>query len=64
MNTIQTCAEGFVSHISTFAGDARPHEANLEFGLAFTAEAGIVVTKVAGDANFKVGLTWKEAGGE
>ena len=64
MNTIQTCAEGFVSHVSTFTRGARPHEASLEFGLVFTVETGIVVTKVAGDANFKVGLTWKEAGSE
>jgi hypothetical protein len=60
MSTIQTCAEGFVSQLSSFSQQNRPQEISLEFGLAFKAEAGIVVTKTSGEGNFQVSLTWKE----
>jgi len=62
ISTIQTCAEGFVSRIAAFSKDNRPQEVSLEFGLGFEAEVGVVVTKMSGDANFKVSLTWKEDG--
>jgi hypothetical protein len=60
MNTVRTCATGFVSHISGFSEELMPQEVSLEFGLAFKAEVGVVVTKTSGEANFTVSLTWKE----
>jgi hypothetical protein len=60
MSTIRTCAEGFVTHVSAFSEDVLPQEVSLEFGLAFKAEFGVVVTKASGKANFVVSLTWKE----
>jgi hypothetical protein len=36
-----------------------PHEINLEFGLTFSAKAGVVFTSVGSDASFKVSITWK-----
>jgi hypothetical protein len=61
MSTIQTCAEGFVSHISVFPSHMRPQEVALEFGVTFKSEVGAIVAKTSGDANLKVTLTWKEA---
>ena len=61
MSTVRTCAEGFVAHVSAFGQDMRPQEISLEFGLAFKAEVGVVVTKASGEANFVVSLTWKES---
>jgi hypothetical protein len=38
-----------------------PGEVQLEFGIELGGETGIpTVTKVAGKANFKITLTWKE----
>jgi hypothetical protein len=40
-------------------GNVKPDELALEFGLAIGGEAGIpVVTKVTGEATFKVSATW------
>lgn len=61
MDTVQICAESFVSQVSGLAQQIRPQEIGLEFGLAFKAEVGVVVTKASGEGNFKVSLTWKEA---
>ena len=36
-----------------------PDEINLEFGLTFSAKAGVVFTSVGSDASFKVSITWK-----
>jgi hypothetical protein len=42
--------------------DRKPTELTLEFGLAIGGEAGFpVVTKVAGEATFKVSATWTAA---
>jgi hypothetical protein len=41
-------------------GEARPHEITVEFGLKLTAEAGAVITRTAGECNFKVTLHWEQ----
>ena len=61
MNTIRVCATGFVESVSDFSSKATPQEISLEFGLAFKAEAGIVITKTSGEATLKVELTWKKS---
>ncbi|MER7676961.1 CU044_2847 family protein [Streptomyces sp. NPDC096934] len=54
---IRPVAESFVDG---FVGmDHSPDEIGLEFGLSLTAQADIVVSATAAEANFKVTLTWK-----
>ena len=35
-----------------------PDEAAVEFGLTLKAESGFIITKMSGDANFKINLKW------
>ncbi|MFC6136450.1 CU044_2847 family protein [Streptomyces spororaveus] len=35
-----------------------PDELNLEFGLSISAEADVVISSTAAEANFKISLTW------
>ncbi|MCX4632242.1 CU044_2847 family protein [Streptomyces sp. NBC_01443] len=35
-----------------------PDELNLEFGLSLSAEADVVISSTAAQANFKISLTW------
>lgn len=35
-----------------------PHELSIEFGVRLSAEAGVVVAKAGGEANFTVRLSW------
>jgi hypothetical protein len=35
-----------------------PHELSIEFGVRLSAEAGVVVAKAGGEANFTVRLCW------
>jgi hypothetical protein len=37
---------------------ARPSEVTVEFGLKLSAEAGAVITRSAGECNFRVVLKW------
>ena len=60
MGTIRTCTEGFIEYITNFPEHISPQEVSMEFGVAFGAEVGAVVTKTSGQANFKVTLKWKE----
>lgn len=38
-----------------------PDEINMEFGLKFSAQAGVVFTSVNSDVTFKVSVKWKNA---
>ncbi|MGW4896442.1 CU044_2847 family protein [Kitasatospora sp. NPDC004240] len=38
-----------------------PDEIGIEFGLSLSAEADVVITSTAAQANFKVSLTWHRA---
>ena len=59
--TIHTVAYGFREHIDRLEKHVRPDEVSVEFGLAFKADAGVVVAKAGAEASFKVGLTWKSS---
>jgi|tagenome__1003787_1003787.scaffolds.fasta_scaffold20636313_2 hypothetical protein len=39
----------------------RPDEIGVEFGLKMTIDAGLVVARTSGEANFKVTLRWNRA---
>jgi hypothetical protein len=60
MVTIRTCAYGFIEYVADFPEHFSPQEVSMEFGVAFGAEVGAVVTKTSGQANFKVTLKWTE----
>jgi hypothetical protein len=42
------------------AVDGGPREVVVEFGLSVRAEAGLVVARAAGEANFSVRVTWQK----
>lgn len=47
------------SFVDGFRGMAQaPDELNLEFGLSVSAEADVVISSTAAEANFKISLTW------
>jgi hypothetical protein len=39
-----------------------PEEISLEFGLKLTAEAGAIIAKAGGEANFTISVTWRKHG--
>lgn len=50
------------SFVDGFRGMARaPDELNLEFGLSISADADVVISSTAAEANFKISLTWTRA---
>lgn len=38
-----------------------PDEIGVEFGMKLNAEAGVIIARTSGEANFKISLTWKRA---
>ncbi|MFJ6382498.1 CU044_2847 family protein [Kitasatospora sp. NPDC092039] len=53
---IRPVAQGFVDG---FRGMVHaPDELSLEFGLSLSAEADVIISSTAAQANFKVSLTW------
>ncbi|QKW17849.1 hypothetical protein HUT16_01120 [Kitasatospora sp. NA04385] len=58
---VRPVAEEFVAGLGSMA--RRPDEVSLEFGLTMSAEADLVVSSAAAEANFKVSLTWRPAQG-
>ncbi len=49
------------SLVSKLRGTAEPSEITLEFNLKVSADAGVIVARTGGEANFRVLLTWKAA---
>jgi hypothetical protein len=39
----------------------RPSEVEVEFGVKLSAEAGVVIARTAGDANFRLVVKWAKA---
>jgi hypothetical protein len=67
---VNRATEDFQSALSGALGGAQalleklqsisaPDQVLVEFGLKVTAEAGVVISKLGSEVNFKVGLTWK-----
>ncbi len=59
MELVQGVSQDFVNTLSSIGGDAKPNEAEVEFGIKLDAEAGAFVAKVGGGAHFIVTLKWK-----
>ncbi|WP_327361262.1 CU044_2847 family protein [Streptomyces sp. NBC_01296] len=56
VNGIRPVAQSFVDG---FRGMVHgPDELNLEFGLSLSAEADVIISSTAAQANFKISLTW------
>ncbi len=47
--------------VAKLRGTADPSEITLEFSLKVSADAGVVVARTGGEANFRVLLTWTAA---
>ena len=63
--TFEAALESVVDLAETMLGKSReasgPDEINVEFGLKVSAEAGAIIAKAGGEANFKLTLGWKSA---
>lgn len=55
LKKIAPVASAFKEHLSL----VRPDEATLEFGLKFSASAGVVFSSAESEATFKIVLKWK-----
>jgi hypothetical protein len=59
LNTIRACANGMIATLQSL--EAVPSAASIEFALKIDAKAGAMIARSAGDAQFKVSLSWKQA---
>lgn len=57
MLTIRSVANKTMVTIESLAN--KPSEVELEFGIKLNTEAGAIIAKTAGEASFKVKLTWE-----
>jgi len=58
LGTIRACANGVIETLQGL--DAAPNSASIDFAIKIDAEAGAMVAKSVGDAQFKVSLSWKQ----
>ncbi len=56
IESLSPLASSIVSRIISISNP--PDEAVVEFGLTLKADSGFIITKVGGEANFKVSLKW------
>ncbi|KQV20906.1 MULTISPECIES: CU044_2847 family protein [unclassified Kitasatospora] len=59
---IRPVAEEFVTGLGSMT--QRPDEVSLEFGLTMSAEADLVISSAAAEANFTVSMTWHPSRGD
>lgn len=59
MELVQDVSQDVVKSLNSIKSDAKPNEAEVEFGIKIDAEVGALVTKVGGSAHFVVKLKWK-----
>ena len=55
--TLRPVAQALMSQLA----ELKPQEAEISLGLKLSAEAGVVISKVAGEASITVKLTWQES---
>jgi len=48
--------QAMVARLRSF--DDTPHEIEVEFSVKLTAEAKVVITRAAGEANFRIAMRW------
>jgi hypothetical protein len=59
LNTISTCASGVVDALQNLK--TPPSAASIDFAIKIDAEAGAIIAKSPGEAQFKISLSWKQA---
>ena len=64
LQTIRAAAEGILYQLKALSEP--PDEVAVEFGVKMSVETGAVITKAAGEGNFRINLSWKKnaAGGK
>ena len=58
LNTIRACAAGMIDTLQALP--EQPSTASIDFAIKVDAEAGAMVAKSMGDAQFKVSLSWRQ----
>ena len=62
LGTIRVCANGVIETLQNL--EVAPSAASINFAIKIDAEAGAMIAKSVNDAQFKVALSWKQAGAE
>jgi hypothetical protein len=61
INSLSPIANSIVSKLINISNP--PEEAAIEFGLTLKADSGFIITRVGGEANFKISLKWRAVKG-
>lgn len=61
---IQLCASEIATGINNIKETMRPDEVEASLAFKLTAEAGVIITKLGGEAQLQVKLTWKKEKGK
>ena len=59
LNTIRGCATGMIDTIQNL--ETLPSAASIDFAIKIDPEAGAMIARSDGDAQFRVSLSWKQA---
>lgn len=59
LRNVRSAAEGILHQFSSLAQP--PDEVTVEFGVKMSAESGAIIAKLAGEANFKINISWKKS---
>jgi hypothetical protein len=59
LDRLRGTLEPLVGSLRDIAADA--DDVEIQFGVGFTAEAGVVVSSLSGGANFSITIRWKRA---
>jgi Trypsin-co-occurring domain 1 len=59
LENVRSAAEIILHQLCSLAQP--PDEVAVEFGVKMSAESGAIIAKLAGEANFKINLTWKKS---
>ena len=57
LERLQPMAQALVDKLGNLA--ERPDEVGIEFGVKLNVDAGLVIARTSGEANFKVTLQWR-----
>jgi len=60
LENVQPIANTIIAKLKNLT--TTPDQIQVEFGLKLTAQAGAILASASGEANLKVGLTWKKEG--
>lgn len=58
MAPLEPASKAIVERLRNFSDP--PNEITVEFGVKLNAEAGVIIARTSGEANFRVVLTWNK----